>query len=91
MTMPLLLPGSLFGLEAGARKPVRFAYQEFNRQMMVDENNKPVGGYAYDYVQTVGTYAGWDIEFVPCDSFADSVRLLLAGEVDLIYQISYTQ
>ena len=91
MTMPLLLPGSLFGLETGARKPVRFAYQEFNRQMMVDENNKPVGGYAYDYVQTVGTYAGWDIEFVPCDSFADSVRLLLAGEVDLIYQISYTQ
>jgi len=86
-----LLSGTLFGAERKERKAVRIAYQEFNRQMMVDENNTPVSGYAYDYTQTIGTYAGWDIEYVPCSSFFDSVRLLRAGKVDLIYEISYTE
>ena len=89
--MLLLLAGSLFGAEEHGRKVVRVAYQEYNRQMMVDEQNHPVSGYAYDYIQTISVYAGWDVEYVPCASFADSVRLLRAGEVDLIYEISYTE
>ena len=87
----LLLPGPLFGAEKNGRKVVRIAYQEYNRQMMVDENNHPLSGYAYDYTQTIATYAGWDIHYVPCASFFDSVKLLLAGNVDLIYEISYTE
>ena len=85
------LAGPLWGAEDGAHKPVRIAFQEFNRQMIVDEANKPVSGYAYEYIQTVGTYAGWDIQYVPCSSFADSLRLLRAGTVDLAYEISYTE
>ena len=85
-----LFAGSLFGAEKPPRKVVRIAYQEFNRQMIVDEHNNPVSGYAYDYIQTIATYAGWEVDFVPCSSFADSVRLLRAGKVDLIYEISYT-
>ena len=91
MVALLLLSGPLWGAGKGPRKAVRIAYQEFNRQMIVDENNKPVSGYTYDYIQTIGTYAGWDIHYVPCSSFADSVKKLLAGEVDLIYEISYTE
>ena len=91
MAALLLLPGPLSGAGKDARKEVRVAYQEFNRQMMVDENNNPVSGYAYDYVQTIGTYAGWDVKFTPCNSFADSLKKLRAGEVDLIYEISYTE
>ncbi len=87
----LLLPGALSGAERGARKVVRVAYQEFNRQMEVDENNKPVSGYAYDYIQTIGLYAGWEVRFVPCDSFFDSIEKLRAGEADLIYEISHTE
>ena len=86
-----LLPTLLFGAGKKARKVVRVAYQEFNRQMMVDEHNKPVSGYAYDYIQAIGIYAGWEVKFVPCSSFFDSVRLLRAGKVDLIYEISYTE
>ena len=86
-----LLSGSLWGAGKGARKPVRVAYQEFNRLMMVDEHNNPVSGYAYDYIQTIGTYAGWDIEYIPCSSFFDSLRKLFAGDADLIYEISYTE
>ena len=86
-----LLSGAIFGAEDHARKVVRVAYEEFNRQMIVDEDNKPVSGYAYEYIETMGIYAGWDIEYIPCDSFADSIKKLLAGEVDLIYEISYTE
>ena len=87
----LLLPAALYGAEKKERKTVRIAYQEFNRQMIVDKNNKPVSGYAYDYIQTISAYAGWDVEFVPCSSFYDSVVLLRAGKVDMIYEISYTE
>ena len=89
--MLFLLSWALGGAEKSPRKVVRVAYQEFNRQMIVDEQNKPVSGYAYDYIQTIGAYAGWDVKYVPCSSFFDSVRLLRAGKVDLIYEISYTK
>ena len=91
MTTLLLLPAALCGAEKKPRKVVRIAYQEYNRQMMVDEHNNPVSGYAYDYIQTIGTYAGWEVKYIPCSSFADSLRLLRAGKVDLIYEISYTE
>ena len=87
----LLLPAPLSARGKDARKPVRIAYQDFNRQMMVDEHNKATSGYAHDYIEVIGTYAGWDVRYLPCDSFADSVRMLLAGEADLIYDISYTE
>ena len=87
----LLLPKPLFGEGGAGRKVVRVAYQEFNRQMVVDERNQPVSGYAYEYIQTIGLYAGWNVEFVACDSFADSMRMVLAGEADLAYEISYTE
>ncbi|MBR6372822.1 MAG: transporter substrate-binding domain-containing protein [Victivallales bacterium] len=87
----LLWAGCLLGAENDGRKIVRIAYQEFNRQMVVDENNIPISGYAYDYTQVIGTYAGWDLRYIPCSSFYDSVRLLRAGKVDLIYEISYTE
>ena len=50
----VLLPGALRGAEKASRKVVRVAYQEFNRLMIVDEQNRPVSGYAYDYIQTIG-------------------------------------
>jgi len=59
--------------------------------MVLDEHNHPVSGYAYEYIQTIGAYAGWDIEYVYCDSFSGSVEKLLAGEVDLMYDISFTE
>ena len=86
-----LLSGMLFGADHGGHKVVRVPYTHFERLMMVDENNRPYSGYAFDYIQMVGTYAGWDIEYVPCDSFSDCVKKLLAGEVDLFYDISYTE
>ena len=87
--MLCLLPGALFG--AGKpRKVVRIPYTAFERQMVVDENNRPVSGYAYDYIQTIATYAGWKIEYIPCDNFEDCLKKLEAGEVDVFYDVRRT-
>ncbi len=89
--MLLLFSGTLSGAEKPPRKLVRIPYTAFERQMMVDEHNIPVSGYAYDYIQTIGTYAGWDIHYIPCESFNDCFKKLLAGEVDVFYDVSYTE
>ena len=90
MAMLLLVSGPLFGAGKGARKVVRIPFQEFNRLMEVDEDNNPVSGYAYEYIQTIGTYARWEIQYIPCESFSDCMKKLLAGECDLFYDVSYT-
>ena len=79
------------GGESAPRKVVRIPSAQFNRLMMVDENDIPMSGYAYDYIQAIATHARWDVRYVPCRDFAECVEKLLAGEVDLFYDISYTE
>ena len=89
--MMLLLPSAaVSGAETRARKVVRVPALAIDRLMVLDEEGVPVSGYVYDYVQMLATYAGWDIKYIPCDSFSEGVKKLLAGEVDLFYDISYT-
>ncbi|MBO4492146.1 MAG: transporter substrate-binding domain-containing protein, partial [Lentisphaeria bacterium] len=89
--MFFLLSGAVFGAEDHARKVVRVPFQEFNRLMELDGNNNPVSGYAYEFIETIGIYAGWDIEYIPCDNFSDCMESLLAGKADLFYDVSYTE
>ena len=91
MAMLLLWPGGLAGAAKGPRKVVRIPCQEFNRLMEVDEDGQPVSGYAHDYIQTIATYAGWDVRYVEAESFSDCVQKLISGEADLFYEISYTE
>ena len=83
-----LLPAAS-AAEARPRK-VRIAYSSFERQMIVDENNRPVSGYAYEYIQTIATYAGWDVEYVLCKSFEDCLEKLKKGKVDVFYDVNRT-
>ena len=87
----LLFPGPLSGSEKRPRKVVRIPCQEFNRLLIVDAHGNPVSGYVYDFVQTIATYAGWDVEYLPSTNFPDSLQKLLSGEVDVFYEISYTE
>ena len=86
----LFLSGALSAAAQEARKTVRIPCQEFNRQMIADENGQPVSGYAYDFIQTVATYAGWDVQYLPGSSFSECLRQLEAGEADLFYDVSHT-
>ena len=85
-----LFPFTLFGTEKRPRKVVRVSYQEFSRQMIVDENNHPVSGYAYDYIQTIASYAGWELRYIHCGSFEECLKKVEAGEVDIFYDVSRT-
>ena len=89
--MLFLLSGVVFGAADSDRKVVRIPSVEFNRFMVLDENRNPVSGYAYEYIDTIGIYAGWDIQFIPCDSFSDGLKMLISGEADLFYDVSYTE
>ena len=85
-----LFPGALSGAEGQTRKTVRIPCVELNRVMVVDEKGQPVSGYAYEYIQTIATYAGWDVKYIPASSFSDAVNKLLSGEGDLFYEVSHT-
>jgi signal transduction histidine kinase/CheY-like chemotaxis protein len=86
----LLLLGA-GGAEGSERKVVRVPCVPLNRVMVVDEEGQPVSGYAYEYIQTIATYAGWDVEYVPTASFSACVEALKSGEGDLFYELSYTE
>ena len=86
-----LMSGAVSGAEDHPRKVVRIPCVEFNRVMELDADRNPISGYAYEYIETIGIYAGWEIEYIPSDSFADCLTKLLAGEVDLLYDVSYTE
>ena len=89
--MLLFLSGALLGAETHARKVVRVPVFAYERLMVLDEDMNPISGYAYEYIQTIGTYAGWNIEYIPCDGFSDSMDKLYAGEVDLFFDVSHSE
>ena len=89
--MLFLLSGSLWSAEKSPKKVVRVACAAFDRLMVLGEDGKPISGYAYEYVQTIGVYAGWKLEYVPCSNFSDCLKKLLSGEADLAYDVSYTR
>ena len=89
--MFFLLPGLLSGAEKSPKKVVRVACAAFDRLMVLGEDGQPISGYAYEYIQTVGVYAGWKPEYVPCGNFADCLKKLISGEVDLACEISRTE
>ena len=89
--MLLILSATVSGAEKKAKKVVRVACAAFDRLMVLGEDNVPISGYAHEYIQTVAVYAGWKVQYIPCSNFADSLKKLLSGEVDLAYDISYTE
>ena len=89
--MFFLLSGALLSAENSPKKVVKVACAAFDRLMVLGEDGKPISGYAYEYIQTVAVYAGWNVEYVPCNNFSNSLQKLISGEVDLAYDISYTE
>lgn len=74
----------------GKQKTVRIGFEDSGLLVTLDKTGKPVGGYAYEYIETFAEIAGWNIEYVHCDSFSDYLQKLLAGDLDLAYDVSYT-
>lgn len=47
-------------------------------------------GYGYDYQQRVAIYTGWTYEYVE-GSWSELFEMLVAGELDLLSDVSYTE
>ena len=47
-------------------------------------------GYGYEYQQRIATFTGWDYEYVE-GSWSELLEMLIAGEIDLLSDVSYTE
>lgn len=47
-------------------------------------------GYGYEYQQRVATYTGWTYEYVE-GSWSELYEMLVAGDIDLLSDVSYTE
>lgn len=87
-----LILGALAPLSAAAeepeRKTVRVGWYEsaFHR---TDQFGR-LSGYGYEYQQRIAIYTGWDYEYVE-GSWSELLEKLIAGEIDLLSDVSYTQ
>lgn len=69
------------------KKVVRVGWYEsaFHR---TDQNGRR-SGYGYEYQQRIATFTGWEYEYVE-GSWSELLELLIAGEIDLLSDVSYT-
>lgn len=47
-------------------------------------------GYGYEYQQRIATFTGWEYEYVE-GSWSELLEMLMAGEIDLLSDVSYTE
>ncbi len=47
-------------------------------------------GYGYEYQQRIATYTGWTYEYVE-GSWSELLEMLIAGELDILSDVSYTE
>ena len=82
----LLLPMTAFAKEDG--KTVRVGWYEsaFHRTDQFGRKS----GYGYEYQQRVAIYTGWTYEYVE-GSWSELFEMLVAGDIDLLSDVSYTE
>jgi diguanylate cyclase (GGDEF)-like protein len=71
------------------QKVVRVAYV-ISKDFQEGEEGERKSGYGYEYLQKIAYYTGWTYEYV-YGSFQESLERLIAGEVDLMSNISYLE
>ncbi len=82
----VLIPGTVSAKERGT-KVVRVGWYEsaFHRTDQFGRRS----GYGYEYQQRVAIYTGWTYEYVE-GSWSELLEMLIAGELDLLSDVSYT-
>ncbi len=80
----LLSPVALAG---GDGKTVRVGWYDSSFNTIDAAGRR--SGYAYEYQMKIAAYTGWNYEYVR-GSWPDLLRMLEAGEIDLMSDVSYT-
>lgn len=95
MLCVLLVVGSVLvfwnhtALASGTKRVVKigfFPMQGFN-DMDADGN---VSGMDVEYLEKVCVYTGWELEYVPCESWDDALSRLANKELDLVGSAQYS-
>lgn len=86
VTLFCLLPGAAPALKQ--EKTVRVGWYEssFNQTDQFGRRS----GYGYEYQQRVSIYTGWKYEYVD-GSWPELLEKLIAGEIDLLTDVSHTE
>lgn len=69
--------------EGGSRKVKVGFLTDIPAFMSYDEKTGVMSGYGYEYIRTIATYAGWDVEYVYGD-WNQLYPLLVSGEIDIL-------
>lgn len=77
---------------AGAEqsKTVRVGYVWSTNFSEGESDDEPKSGYAYEYLQKLAYYTGWNYEYVYGD-WSTILEMLTKGEVDVMAGVSYTE
>lgn len=81
-----LLPG-MAAAETSTDKVVRVGWYSDVYNITGEHGER--SGYVYEYEQAVAAYTGWKYEYVTA-SWAELMRMVEAGEIDLMASVSYT-
>ena len=86
LVLTLIAPGAFS--EEPTAKTVRVGWYDspFNQKDQFGRRS----GYAYEYQQKIAAYTGWTYEYVEA-SWPELIKLLEAGEIDLLSDVSFTQ
>jgi diguanylate cyclase (GGDEF)-like protein len=82
----LLMPLSAHAQETG--KTVRVGWYESAFHHADGFGRR--SGYGYEYQQRIATFTGWNYEYVE-GSWSELLEMLIAGEIDLLSDVSYTE
>ena len=87
LLLNLLVMLSAYAQQPG-QKTVRVGWYEspFN----ITDQYGMRSGYAYEYQRKIAAYTGWNYEYVK-GSWPELMDMLLAGEIDLMSDVSYTE
>lgn len=75
-------------VSASQRKVVRVGWYE-SAYHRTDQYGRR-SGYGYEYQQRIATFTGWIYEYVE-GSWSELFEMLVAGEIDLLSDVSYTE
>ncbi|MCR5563637.1 MAG: response regulator [Desulfovibrio sp.] len=88
----LVLPVSPFtpvpSASAAPLKTVRVAVTNSSTMMKVSKTD--MTGYAFEYIETLAKYAGWNVVYQEYEGFSACLEKVRQGEADLFYNVSRT-
>ena len=76
---------------SGDGKTVRVAMEDSEMFITLDADGIPVGGYGYEYIQTIAAYSGWTVEYTSCTGFPDCLQAVSDGRADIFYDVNKTE